>query len=168
MKRPTTNLFFACSLVFVGVILVFLPWIAAFRQGFIELLLTNKAILMLLGVAISSIGSLLLINTINQRHHYYHVSKGNRAITVDNTVINQYLHTYWQNLFPNKKINSDVLIKKNSLHIVAELPDCPFEKQDELLKKIEDDLTDLFNQILDYKKKLTLSIHFTGSKETPP
>ena len=115
----------------------------------------------MLAIGCGMIAGLLKLN----RRTYYHVRTGDRSIAVDEAVIEGYLQRYWETLFPGKEVSSDVTIQSNQIEVSTDLPHIPFNQQRDLLKRIERELADVFDKVLDSDQEFLFSANFAEGTE---
>lgn len=155
------GLLFALFLLGIGLFVFMIPKADDFRALALQLFGERSTLLSYVGFGLMLVGILLLIAlyAINRRRNYS-LKIGKNFVTVDEGVIQKYADQYWKELFAGAEVHTEVRLWKNQIHLAAELPSTPFEKQKELLQKIEYDLGDLFSKVLDYHENLSLSISF--------
>ncbi|HRD55295.1 MAG TPA: hypothetical protein PLC42_02750 [Parachlamydiaceae bacterium] len=113
------------------------------------------------GIFFLTVGIAILMNVrLGAKKQYYRIKAGNRVTILDEKIFEQYLNTYWKELFPKNEVLSRASIKKNKLHITADLPHVPILEQKELLKQIESDLNDILIKYLGYHQEYILSVSF--------
>ena len=154
------NLTKAIALIAVGLVVMALPFIASLQREVVTFLLRHKLFMITSGLAIGTFGVWRLRGLTSKRFTRYYCRSGNRAVAIENSLVNEYLTDYWNKLFPNQRIYSEVLVKGDKLHLVADLPYYPEEKQRTLLTKVEHDLTKLFSDVFDYYNSFSLAISF--------
>ena len=87
-------------------------------------------------------------------------SSDNHAFYLEEGIFQDYLKSYWKQLFPKHDIPNYILLKKNKLQISADLPYVPEAQQKTLLNRIHRDLKHILTQILGYQQKYVISISF--------
>lgn len=154
---------FVVSLFFLllGVICLILPWSAAVRTDLIQFILENTTAIALFGLGLVIIGSLIAINFIlGFKKRYYYIEAGKKSVAVDETLIQQYLHTYMKQLFPQCEVPTRLILKKNKIKVIADLPETPLVEQNAIIQRIQQDLEDIFKRILGYSHELIFAISF--------
>jgi hypothetical protein len=68
-------------------------------------------------------------------------------------------------VFPNSEVPCSVSFKNNQLHITADLPYVPLEKQKGLIEQMQADVTDIFTRLLGYRAEYLFSLSF--QEDTP-
>jgi len=87
-------------------------------------------------------------------------------VAVEESVLQEYVNNYWGDAFPTYDIPNRLTVKKNKVHIYADLPYVPKAQQKTLMENIQHDISELLSRIFGYRQDLTLSITF--QKETKP
>jgi hypothetical protein len=127
----------------------------------IEFILENSIAISLFGFGFIILGSIMVVNLyIGAKRSYYYVRAGNRSIAIDEEIIQQYLHSYWKRLFPLEEIPTRLVLKKNKIKIIADLPHTPASEQKHFIERIQHDLEDIFSRILGYSHEFVLAINF--------
>ncbi len=154
----------------IGIFSVILPWSPFLQQSATDLIVNHTLILSLFGLGLVLIGISIVIYAIfNMGHSYAYIKVGNRPVSLDENLIEQYLQNYWKKNFPNHQIPFYMSIKKNSIQIVADLPPVPEADQDRFLDKIREDFSHLFSGILGYQNEIYFIAHFqTEQSEVQP
>lgn len=157
----TTRLVLGIFLLLIGLYGVLISWFSFLQMQLIELITQHTLILSLFGLGVALIGVSILVHAILQsKRHYYHIYVGKALATVDENLIQGYLHHYWQQQFPHHSIPSHLTIKKKSIHILVDLPFVPPEKQKAFLDQVEKDFTILFDRLLGYPYAVYLNASF--------
>ena len=151
----------AIFFILVGIIFIMVPWLPAIRDHIIFFLVNNSVALSLFGIVSLTIGSAVATNIIlNARHRYYRIRSGANAITVDETLIQQYLDSYWAELFPDCDVPNRLILKNNRIHMIVNLPYLPLAEQKPLLERVEGELSERFTNVLGYNKEFFLTASF--------
>ncbi len=158
------NLLFASFLILGGLSLLLIPILNGFRRALIKLLTASPYWIGVVGAIVFLVGVLLLVShlTMNRRR-YYQLRMGDRPVTVDNAVVEVYLQQYWENMFTGQEVSSQVTIHKDRIEVSADLPAVPFSEQKALLERIEQELVELFEKVLGYRREFLLSVSFQES-----
>lgn len=155
------SLVIAIFFLMLGVVSIMLPWSPSARADLIDLILQDSMVLAFFGLGFILIGLSIVIHiALNARHHYYHIKTGPYSIQVDESIIQDYLDSYWRQLFPYAEVPNRFMIKRNKIHITADLPYVPPSEQKILLKQSSDELAQLLESFLGYRQPLTLSASF--------
>lgn len=150
-------LFFIC----IGIIFLFLPESGTMLHSLTEYLLQNSWISYLSSILFIAMGVVILINIkLSLKKQYYKIRTGGLLTCLDEHVFEQYLDTYWKELFPKNQVISRATIRKNKLHIEADLPHVPLSEQKPLLQQIEKDLNEILMKYLGYHQEYLISISF--------
>lgn len=151
----------AIFFILLGIVNIMIPWSDEVRYSLVKFILEDSLAISLFGFAFVVVGVAIAINILlNTRRKYYQLKMGTKAIKVDEAVISQYLAHYWKQLFPSTDTPCRLSIRKNKIHIVADLPFLPMLEQRQLLERIKQDLEALFEKQLGYKDEFYLSASF--------
>lgn len=151
----------AIFFIFFGIISFFLPETEEGLKALAKFILQNSWMTYLFGTLFVAIGVAILVNIkLNVKKQYYHIKSGNCLTLLDEKIFEQYLDTYWKELFPKIDIPSHAHIKKNKLYIQADLPSIPLSEQKPLLQQIENDLSEILIKYLGYHQEYIISISF--------
>lgn len=157
----------AVFFILLGVIGVMVPWSPGIRTDLIQFILDDSLAISLFGFASIVIGLAIVINILlNTKKRYYHIRSDSKAIDIDETVIQQYLATYWKQLFPGSDIPCRMILKNNKIHITVDFPHLPIAQQQLLLERIKEDLRTTFTKMLGYHNDFYLSASFQGKPKT--
>lgn len=155
------SLVIALFFLMLGIVSLMLPWSPSARTDLIQLILEESLVLSLFGAGLLIIGLSIAINiALNARHSYYHLRSGPRSVQVDESIIHDYLDDYWKKLFPHTQIPHRFTLKRNKIHVIADLPYIPKEEQKELLLQVQKELGQLLESFLGYRQPLRLSASF--------
>jgi hypothetical protein len=145
----------------LGIIIFLLPLSMAVRSGLLDFILNNTLGFTLFGLGFMAIGVLLCINLwVEFKKRYYYVSKGTHTVKVDETLVCQYLKTYWEQRYPQQEIPTRVTLKKNKIEISSTLPNIPEAEREALCIEVKNEVRELFNRVLDYSEDIALTISF--------
>lgn len=154
---------FAIAIFFImlGALSVMVPWSATIRTDLIQFLLENSIAIALFGFGFIIIGfTMVIILILSFKKHHYHIRSGTHSVAVDEALIQQYLQSYWKQNYPDEEIPTRLTLKKNRIHIFADLPYAPPPEQKACIQQIQQDLRDIFSRILGYTNEFVLSITF--------
>lgn len=155
------SLFVALFFLLLGSLAIMLPWSPVARTDLVMFILEDSLAIFLFGFVFLAIGIAIVTQIIlSARKNYYRLKSSPRAISVDEAVITNYINSYWKDLFPKTYIPSSLNLKKNKIHITADLPYIPQSEQKELLEKIKTDLDELLASLLGYRDIFYLSASF--------
>jgi hypothetical protein len=151
----------ALFFVLIGLVCLIFPWSQTMKNEVISFILNNSTAIFLLGFGLFVIGIARICFIISgMKRSYFHLRSGSRPIWIDESLIQNYLDNYWKTLFPFSAVSNRVVLKRNKIYLMADLPYVPISEQKELIHKIKTDLSDMFALILGYKDSFTLSTHF--------
>lgn len=149
----------------LGIFGFLIAFSSSIQTQLIALILDNFWSWCLFGLGFLMIGIAFFAYTFHACKKTYLSSKiGPHLTTVNEDVIHAYLHSYFEKLFPETPVSHRFFVKKNKIQIAADLPYVPEEQQKDLLKVIETDLFELFNETIGYHKQLELSLEFDKAK----
>lgn len=148
----------------IGLFGIILPWSDYLQRAATELVLHHTLMLSLFGLGFTLIGlSVVTYAILNAGKRYAFVRTGNRAVVLDEALIEQYLEKYWKETFPHHQIPFYITIRKRSIQIVADLPATPEADQDRFLSKIQEDFADIFGRMLGYPNEVHFIAHFQNN-----
>jgi hypothetical protein len=144
-----------------GAYSLLLPWSSFIRDKTIFFILNHHMILSVFGLGLVITGlSILIQSIVSSKRKYLYVQTGLYSIQIDETLIQQYLKTYWKERFPGYTIFSHLKIKKNAIYITADLPPIHQEEEMLLINQIKEDFADIFNRLLGYPHEIHLALSF--------
>lgn len=159
---------FAIFFLVLGLIGMIIPFSPYLRTEVVDFILSNTLALAILGFFFFAIGLGALIQLSQAaRRHYFTLKRKAVDFDVSEKVILDYLSLYFRDLFPNTEVSSRVILKKNKVKIIADLPFFPKLEQESLVKKIEEDLVDILRELIGYPHELLLSISFNEKHVSP-
>ena len=83
---------------------------------------------------------------------------GTSKTLIDESIIREYVDSYWRTLFPKHNCKIDIVIHgANDLELITELPPTT-ENQEQLLTRIQNELGVILARMLGYEKEFTLTI----------
>ena len=151
----------ALFFLMIGVVVALIPLSSEIRTDIVSFILEDSTILLIFGVPCLLIGIGILFNAIlGLKRHSYYIKSKNLLVRIDEGVVQDYLDTYWKQLFPNQEVANKVSIRRSKVYIVADLPYMPVPDQKATLERIQNDLDDVFSQTLGYHKEYFLDISF--------
>jgi hypothetical protein len=151
----------ALFFIMLGIVGIMIPWSSGMRMEIIQFILEYPLAILLFGVALVVAGLAIAFYILfHARRRYYYIYSGSHTAAVDEAVVQQYLNTYWKQLFPNRDIPNRLTIKNNKIHITVDLPFLPPHQQQLLLERIKQDLRGTFAKLLGYHNGFSLSASF--------
>lgn len=151
----------ALFFVLLGLMSLILPWSVSIRTEVVDFLLSNTITLTLVGISLLVMGLGVLIQILHGLKRRYVILKGNSPkIDLNETIFQDYLNLYFEELFPNTEVPCRITLKRKSAKVKADLPYIPTEAQEALLKKIENDLSDIFRGFIGWRYELLLAVSF--------
>lgn len=137
------------------------PWSAPLRTAFIEWLLEGSTDVMLFSFGFFVIGLYLVYYSLQHaRVKYHRIKIDDPSVQISETLVQDYLGSYWKTLFPSSDIPCRLEMKKKKIAIQADLPYIPDDDQKAILERIENDLSELFRTIFGYRHRLDILISF--------
>jgi hypothetical protein len=162
--RLVTALFF----ILIGIVGILIPWSIQIRHLLARFIFEDFLAISLFGFAFFVVGLALVIHfLLGTKRRYYKISSGTSSTAVDETVIREYLTTYWERLFPEYDIPFQLFLKDNKIHVTVDFPYLPIQEQRPLLERVRNDLTKMFIKVLGYKEEFFLSASFQTTPPTP-
>lgn len=138
------------------------------RSEVIGFIIEDTLLLSIFGFAFVLVGIAIVFYLLaSLKKRYYKIkSSESKVYFLDEQLFQNYLKTYWKQLFPQHTIPSQVLLKRNKIQVIADLPYVPENQQKALIQRIDQDLKDLFHRVIGYKKKYIISISFQPEAST--
>ena len=159
------SFFVAIFFILLGVISVMIPWFSTVRTDVIQFILEDFIAISFFGFSFLAIGIGIVFNIlIGLRRNYYHFKVGSNSVAIDESILQKYLNTYWQDLFPGNDIPNRLILKKNKIHVIADLPYMTRHQQEVVLERIKTDLRDIFGRLLGYHHQFHLSASFQDER----
>jgi hypothetical protein len=160
-----TNSILALFFLIVGIFCIIAPWSTIVKEKIVNFFLGNSLAIFLFGFGFLAIGIFLFINILlRSRQPYYYTLKGNSSTAISETLFQNYLETYWKQIFPNSAVLSEVIIKKNKLQIKVDFPYLPLTEQKEFLEHVKNDIQKLLKDNFGYYQEFYLSASFQTEK----
>ncbi|MBA3957498.1 MAG: hypothetical protein H0X51_03765 [Parachlamydiaceae bacterium] len=160
------NFLVAAFFVLLGGIAILLPWSITMRTELVSLILENSIAISLIGFVVLLVGIAMLISLwMSTKKRYYYLRVSNKLVAVDEALIQTYVEAYWRQLFPVEEVPSRLVLKRNKIKIVANLPYKAPEERKLFLEKVQADLQDIFRRILGYSQDFSLAISFQPKKD---
>lgn len=151
----------ALFFIVLGVLSMILLFSPEIRGSLVQFILQNSVMLFLFGFGFLVVGAAIVAHIIvNAKKKHYHIKSNNQSIYISEDVFQEYVSSYWKQLFPNQDVPNQVILKKDKIQIVAELPFVPIPEQKKIITRIERDLSELFNRLIGYRKEYILSLSF--------
>ena len=151
----------ALFFMLIGIVGLMIPWSINVRTLLTQFIFEDSLAISLFGFVFFLIGVAVAVNILfNASRRYYKINSKNVSTTVDEAVIQEYLNTYWKQIFPDNDIPCLLTIKENKIHIAVDLPYLPIQEQKPLLERIRKDLVGIFAKILGYSDEFYLSASF--------
>lgn len=155
------SFFIAIFFIMLGIIGMMVPWSSTIRDQAVALIQQHSITIFLFGFSFAAIGIAVAFNILlNSKKSYYQFKVAEDLVSVDETIIQEYLQGYWKELFPENEIPSRLIVKHNKIHVIAEFPYMEIEEQRRLLEKIQRELREIFANLLDYRQQFQLSVSF--------
>ena len=160
------SLIISLFFILVGIVAIMIPWSEDTRTSLIQFILEDSLAISLFGFTIMVIGLAIAINILlGTRRRYYHITSHEAPADVDEAIVQQYLTSYWKQLFPGSDIPCRLTIKNNKFHISVDFPYLPLDEQKELLERIKRELRITFAKVLGYHEDFHLSATFQAAKK---
>ena len=123
-------------LLFIGVFILFITWASQFREATVKTIEHRPEFFTIISIVflITSI-VILVVHHFVRKKHYYKIEMGKHNVSINKNVIEKYVTYYWNELNLEKEIQSQVIVKNNKLHIIADFPSIPINQQGKHLSK---------------------------------
>lgn len=158
------NLILALFFILFGSITLLLPWSETIRNNVVTFISENAWPWNLFGLGFILVGVAIGAYTIlTKRKRYFSIKVGDNMTSISDKVIDDYLRTYFLKQFPSQEVPYRFTLGNNSFHLTADLPFVPLDDQQDLLRKIEDDMQQLLREFIGYHKQLKFSFSFANS-----
>jgi hypothetical protein len=151
---------FVMLIILLGFFFIGLQHAPYLRYVIADFFSQRAACFSLVGYLILACGILLLFGFYAMyRGVYYRIKMGRNEVFVDPSVIQRYVREYWKTIFPDHDLSMEVgLNKDQKIEMFVELPLLSSEKQQALLEKAENELSQILQKHLGYRREFTLSI----------
>lgn len=148
--------FMVAGLVLVGALFLGFAHSPELRFKATQFLLNYSESFTIIGYAILGCATVLLLGSwFMNKGTYYQVEMAE----VDPAVIRSYVQTYWETLFPGKKMQADVIIHANQkIEVIAEIDELAMEEQKVLLSQVEKQLGNLLFRNLGYHRDFLVTV----------
>lgn len=159
----------ALFFIILGVLAVMVQASSDIRSEIISFILEDNMFISLFGAASILIGIALVfyLMTSFKKRYFKIKSKNNSAYYLDESLFQDYMKSYWKQLFPKNDIPSHIVLKKNKVFITADLPYVPEAQQKALLTRIDRDLKDIFTRLLGFHQNYIIKLSFQDAAKSP-
>ena len=154
------NLLLSLTLLVGGILLVALPLTHEYYEPLIGLISLYPWAAPLIGITLAAIGLSLFswTSSLLRKGHYEQVP-GIVKIWVEEGVFEKSLQSYWQAKFPEETLSCHAMIRKNKLHIIAEVPRLDDKKdKKELFEEVRGEIREDLYRTLGYTGDFTLAL----------
>lgn len=160
------NIIISLILLVAGWLGIGLAWWPTLRTAAISFLLEERWTIFFISLIFILIGILVFAYVLkDSKRRYTQIKVGDNECYLDEAFIQQYLDTYWKNVFPTQNISYDLCIKKDKIRIFAHFPALPANEQKRFLEKQQRELGNIFGRLLGYPHAINLAANF---KAPPP
>jgi hypothetical protein len=151
---------FAILIILLGAFFVGLQYAPHLRYIIANFFAQTAVDFSLIGYLILTCGVLLLVGFYAMyRGMYYRLKMGRNEFLVDPAVIRGYVREYWKTVFPEHELSVEIdLSKDQNIEMFVELPFLSPEKQQVILEKAENDLGQVLQKYLGYRREFLISI----------
>ncbi len=151
---------FAMLIILLGIFFIGLQHALHLRYAIADFFSQTIVCFSFIGYLILACGILLLFGFYAMhRGMYYNIRMGRNEVFVDPSVIQRYVREYWKTIFPDYDLSIEVgLNKDQKIEMFVELPLLSAEKQQALLEKAENELSQILQKHLGYRREFTLSV----------
>jgi hypothetical protein len=151
---------FAVLIILLGAFFVGLQYAPHLRYIIANFFSQTAVHFSLIGYPILACGTLLLVGFyIMYRGMYYRLKMGRNEFLVDPAVIQGYVGEYWKRVFPDHELSVEIdLSKDQNIEMFVELPLLSPEKQQAILENAENELGQILQKYLGYRREFLISI----------
>lgn len=148
-----------------GVFILALPESESLREKVIQFMSQGREILFAVGGILTFLGLFMIYSILRRfKRRQAYIRVGDRSVMVDESLIAQYLNTYWEARYPNQKIPFSFAIKKKVIRVNADLPYISKEEQAAFLEGTAKDLQEMFGRLIGTPH----DVEFVASFAPPP
>src|SRR5262245_47693607 len=105
------SLIVALFFILLGIIGILLPWSTTVRDDLIQFLINDSLAISLFCFVLMMIGLGIVIHiAMSARHSYYYIKSKGNPTWVDENIIQDYLETYWKQLFPKAHVINRLML----------------------------------------------------------
>lgn len=153
------HLMISLFVLFFGALLVGLYYAEGLRAFLANLLYDKPLIFFSIGCFLVFFGVIMLIGFyFMNRRKYYQLKMETSKTSIDQSIIKEYVETYWKEVFPNYRGHIEVVIHpKQKLELITEMP-ARAGDDETLLARIQNELGVLLARKLGYEKEFILTI----------
>jgi len=154
------HFFVVLFIIALGVFFIAIPYADHFRFLLSAMLLDNPDVFAKIGWGVLSLGLMLFFGFyLLNRKRYIHLTMQASKLSIEETIVRDYVYDYWKSLFPKNEVVTDIVITGNEqIEIVANLPKVAMENDDALFEKMEKELSAILERRLGYKRDLLLTL----------
>jgi hypothetical protein len=151
---------FVMLIILLGVFFIGLQHAPHLRYAIADFFSQTIVRFSFIGYLVLACGMLLLFGFYAMhRGIYYNIRMGKNEVFVDPSVLRRCVEEYWKTIFPDHDLSIEVdLTKKQKIEMFIELPLLSPEKQQAILDKAENELSQLLQKHLGYRREFMLSI----------
>ncbi|MEC7840461.1 MAG: hypothetical protein VX777_10525 [Chlamydiota bacterium] len=155
------NFIVALLFILVGAVCITLPWSPDVRLAISLLINESTMMLFLFGLGLMIIGLAVITYVImSSKRRTYFVRKGRCSIGVNDKVLDQYVHAYINDLFPDQEASHHLILKKDKIILTLDVPFMPKPEQEPLTEQIFEDITAILIEKIGYNEDLHLTVGF--------
>ncbi len=158
---------FCVGLIFIitGLLAVVIPWSPPVRTSFVDWILQSSMEIWVFGALFVMIGCYLVVYSLWQsRSRYYRIQIDNPSILITESIVQDYLSSYWKSLFPLNEVPYRLEMKRRKIGVFADLPFIPLDDRKDLILQVERDLSEIFREHLGYNNRLDVRVSFQKAK----
>lgn len=168
MNRFLNNIisfFSAAFFVILGGFLVFLAWSSLLLNATLLFLQEQPLLIFFFGISLFLIGIGLSIHLyLMSKHYSYRIISAPHPVEIDQKLIEHALSLYLKELFPKEAVAYQINFSKNKFYIEADLPPFAEEEQENIIKRMEQELAVLFHKTIGYDREYQVSLNFQVEK----
>ena len=143
----------------VSALFITLPFSNQIQAVVVDSIFSRSTTLLSIGIPMAIFGLVMLIGFFQMhRKRYFKIQMGCAKTLVDESIIREYVKTYWQSVFPGSKSNLEIVIlPKQKIEIITEFPEDK-SISESLLERVKNELGVLLARRLGYEKEFILTI----------
>jgi|GEM_PF-4023690 len=155
------SLLLALFFVLLGLFAMLLPWFEKVRMLAIRMIQNESGVLALFGFAFFLMGVAFIGHAVaNAGKKSFVIKLKEQKVTVNESLVRNYLREYWQEAYPHHEIPFRILFKRHRLFVQADFPSLSDEEQRTTLQKVERDLEEILHGVIGYRGDVDVSIQF--------
>jgi hypothetical protein len=151
---------FSLLIMLIGVLLIGMEYAPHLKYAIARFFEEDTRSLLSMGLVVLGSGILLLMGfCAMHRGLFYRVKMGGQEVTIDGPILRAYVDSYWKKMFPELSLATEVVVSsKQKIEVFVEMPPLPFEEQEQVIKKAEEELPRFFSKHVGYQSSFIVNI----------